>query len=230
MPISELDGCPASHWTDVKVILNEAIEAAGFEPNLVSSDADVGIIQKRIVENLYNNPITVCDISGRNANVMFELGMRLAFDKPVIIVKDDKTPYSFDTSPIEHLEYPRDLRFGLIRDFKDKLTEKINNSIKNKNSFLKSFGTFKIAELDEKEVGATEFILDELSGIKSTLSRLYREQEKLNVLTEVLQNERRYFARSLGVSSLSSISSEDEFKDRQSSGTLGPTDNRKLKF
>jgi hypothetical protein len=35
--------------------------------------------------------------------------MRLAFDRPTIIVKDDLTTYSFDTSPIEHLEYPRDL-------------------------------------------------------------------------------------------------------------------------
>jgi len=40
----------------------------------------------------------VCDISGRNPNVMFELGLRLAFDKPAIIIKDEITPYSFDTS------------------------------------------------------------------------------------------------------------------------------------
>jgi len=32
---------------------------------------------------------------------MFELGLRLAFDKPAIIVKDDNTSYSFDTAPIE---------------------------------------------------------------------------------------------------------------------------------
>jgi hypothetical protein len=34
---------------------------------------------------------------------MFELGMRLAFDKPTVIIKDDKTDYMFDTGIIEHV-------------------------------------------------------------------------------------------------------------------------------
>ncbi len=58
-------------------------------------------------------PIVVCDISARNANVMFELGMRLAFDKPTVIIKDERTPYSFDISSIEHLDYPSDLRYPI---------------------------------------------------------------------------------------------------------------------
>jgi hypothetical protein len=104
MPISALDGCAEGHWSDVHEILDEAIEDAGFEGNLVSDADESGIIQKRIIQNLYENPIVVCDVSGKNPNVMFELGLRLAFDKPVIIVKDDKTTYSFDTAPIEHVE------------------------------------------------------------------------------------------------------------------------------
>src|SRR5438045_758841 len=98
MPISAWDGCTESHWADVREILEEAVDEAGFEPNLVSNADEVSVIQKRIVQNLYDNPIVICDVSGRNG---------LAFDKPTIIIKDDKTPFSFDTSPIEHLEYPR---------------------------------------------------------------------------------------------------------------------------
>lgn len=117
MPISELDGCTEQHWTDVGDILRGAIAHAGFEPALVSEADDSGVIHKRIVQNLYDNPIIVCDVSGRNANVMLELGIRLAFDKPTIIVKDDPTPYSFDTSVIEHVPYPRDLRHNRVEDF-----------------------------------------------------------------------------------------------------------------
>jgi hypothetical protein len=53
-------------------------------------------------------------VSGKNPNVMFELGIRLAFDKATIIIKDDKTDYSFDTSVIQHIPYPRDLRHNQI--------------------------------------------------------------------------------------------------------------------
>ena len=118
MPISAIDGCSEKHWEEVKGILTDAIESAGYEANLVSNADDVGIIQKRIVQNLYDNDIVVCDVSCKNANVMFELGLRLAFDKPTIIVSDTDTNYSFDTSVIEHLMYPRDLNYYKIVDFK----------------------------------------------------------------------------------------------------------------
>ncbi|MDV2373127.1 RNA helicase, partial [Vibrio cholerae] len=74
MPISAIDGCNEQHWLDVKQILTEAIELSGYSANLVSYADDVGIIQKRIIQNLYENPIVVCDVSGKNPNVMFELG------------------------------------------------------------------------------------------------------------------------------------------------------------
>lgn len=182
MPISAIDGCTESHWSDVLDIMSESIESAGFEANLVSNADDAGIIHKRIIQNLHDNPIVVCDVSGKNPNVMFELGMRLAFDKPAIIVKDDKTSYSFDTSSIEHLEYPRDLRFSKIIEFKQKLSDKIkatHERAKNDQSyttFLKHFGEFKVAKLDQKEVTGQEFIIDELRSLKMSMRRLERIQ------------------------------------------------------
>lgn len=178
MPISAMDGCTESHWADVLDILTEAIEDAGFEGNLVSNADDVGIIHKRIIQNLYDNPVVVCDVSGKNPNVMFELGLRLAFDKPTVIVKDDKTSYSFDTSAIEHLEYPRDLRFSRIVDFKQKLAEKIAATHSRATSdpqyttFLKHFGEFTVAKIEKKEVSGQEFILEELRSVRSAMRRL----------------------------------------------------------
>lgn len=182
MPISSIDGCSEAHWSDVLDILTEAIEGAGFEGNLVSNADDVGIIQKRIIQNLYENPVVVCDVSGKNPNVMFELGMRLAFDKPTIIIKDDRTTYSFDTSPIEHLEYPRDLRFSRIVDFKQKLAEKLKatheraSTDNNYTTFLKHFGEFTVAKLDKKEVSGQEFILEELRSLRMSMRRIERSQ------------------------------------------------------
>lgn len=178
MPISAIDGCAESHWLEVMQIFKDAIEIAGYEANIVSNADDVGVIQKRIVQNLYENPIVVCDISGKNPNVMFELGMRLAFDKPTIIVKDDQTSYSFDTSVIEHLEYPRDLRFSKIVDFKEKLANKILGTIDKFNNdadsstFLRHFGKFKVAVLDKQEVSAQEYIIEELKSLRDEVRKI----------------------------------------------------------
>lgn len=185
MPISALDGCNEQHWLDVRDILFEVIRYAGFEPNLVSNADDVGIIQKRIIQNLYANPIVVCDVSGKNPNVMFELGMRLAFDKPTIIVKDDKTSYSFDTSPIEHLEYPRDLRFNRIVGFKNALQEKIKGTLKKAQedsgytTFLKNFGKFTVAKLDTQEVPKDQFIIEEIGELRRQMQYLISRSRPL---------------------------------------------------
>lgn len=177
MPISPIDGCDENHWANVREILGDAIRDAGYEPNLVSAADEIGVIQKRIVQNLYENPIVVCDVSGKNPNVMLELGMRLAFDKPVIIVKDDKTTYSFDTAPIEHLGYPRDLRYQTIVDFKDSLSNKITNTVAasqngGHTTFLGHFGQFKVAKIDTQEVTPDKFILSQLQDIRDEIRNL----------------------------------------------------------
>lgn len=191
MPISSIDGCNESHWADVLEIISESIESAGFESNLVSHADESGVIHKRIIQNLYENPIVVCDVSGKNPNVMFELGMRLAFDKPTIIIKDDITSYSFDMSAIEHLEYPRDLRFSKIIDFKENLSQKIkatyekSKTDKNYTTFLKHFGEFTVAKIDKKEVSGQEYILEELKNIRFAMRRLERQSPKNSDSEEV---------------------------------------------
>jgi hypothetical protein len=126
---------------------------------------------------LYENPIVVCDVSAKNANVMFELGMRLAFDKPTVIIKDDKTGYSFDTSVIEHLNYPRDLRYQTIVEFKDQLAEKIKSTAKSAQtgaSFLKQFGSYKLAQIDEKTVSISDAVLQEVRDLRDVVVSMNR--------------------------------------------------------
>lgn len=179
MPISSIDGCDEAHWLNVREILTDAIKEAGYDAVLVSAADETGVIHKRIVQNLYENPIVVCDVSGKNANVMLELGMRLAFDKPVIIVKDDKTTYSFDTSPIDHLTYPRDLRYQTIVSFKESLAKKIIATIAASKSgdhttFLGHFGKFKVVSLETEVVSTDPFVLEQLQEIRDEMRSIRR--------------------------------------------------------
>ncbi len=177
-PIAALDDYSAEHWSDVHTIIADAIDQAGFETRLVSDADAMGVIQGRIVKNLYDDDLVVCDVSGKNPNVMFELGMRLAFDKPTIVIKDDLTSYSFDTSPIEHLGYPRDLRFNQIIEFKERLARKATATFNaptddpHYKSFLQHFGPIKVPSMAREEVPADQFLLSEMQEMKMALSRL----------------------------------------------------------
>lgn len=195
MPISEIDGCSAEHWKDVLTIFRDALESTEFEPLLVSDASETGVIQKRIVENIYNNEIVICDVSGKNPNVMFELGMRLAFDKPTVVVKDDQTSYSFDTSVIEHLSYPRELRHGQIEEFKKELAEKVNNTYEKSASdstystFLKHFGSFTVATLPQEQLPENQFIVRALEKITSDVEELKSNStDPMKMINNILES------------------------------------------
>jgi hypothetical protein len=184
MPISAIDGCSAEHWSDVKAIIQESVESITspkFTSRLVSDADDIGVIQKRIVQGVYTSDVLVCDVSAKNSNVIFELGMRLAFDRPTVIIKDDKTDYSFDTSIIEHIPYPRDLRFSRIVSFKKQLADKVlatylaAKKSPDHSTFLKNFGTFKVAHLDQKEASGEQVVLEMLSDLQREVSQLRRQ-------------------------------------------------------
>lgn len=189
MPIASMGSeYPEQHWVDIRSIINRAVERVGFTPRMVSESDDATIIHKSIIQNIYNNPITICDVSGKNANVMFELGMRLAFNKPVVIIKDDLTSYSFDTSNIEHIGYRKDLRFNTIETFINSLAQKIKATYEksisdNYQPFLSHFGSFTISSIDNQTIGSTEALeklLDKVSILNENL-----DDQKLLTLNKI---------------------------------------------
>jgi len=203
MPISEIDGYSMEHWCDVKEIIEEAVKSISeysVETSLVSDADDVGIIHKRIINNIYNSDVVICDVSGKNPNVMFELGLRMAFDKAVVIIKDEYTDYSFDTGIIEHLQYPRDLRYSKINNFKVLLRDKFLSTYKKSvdgsdgGSFLKNFGEFKVAKIDVKEVSSSDMVLDSINELKrdvNSLRRQYRKTDNLRSASYPIELEKK---------------------------------------
>lgn len=174
MPIAAFGEYTADHWKDVKEIIVEAAEKAGFEANIVSYTNESAVIHKTIIQNLYDNEIVVVDVSGKNPNVMFELGMRLAFDKPTIVIKDDITNYSFDTSPLDHLGYPATLHYQSVNSFKDILTNKIQATYEASrssrySSFLKNFGEFTVSKLNKKPISETEYLLKAVEELQTEI-------------------------------------------------------------
>lgn len=157
-PIADMGAnYPATHWAEVHEIVAEAAGAAGYRLRLVSESDQAGIIVSQIVNNLYSDPIVICDVSARNPNVMFELGMRITFQKPVIIITDYETPFSFDITPVKHLQYRRDLRLGAMRKFQSDLKQAVIATVEaakdpSHRDYLQQFGPIEVTGLRDHEV------------------------------------------------------------------------------
>jgi len=185
MPISPHPRYDPDHWEHVLKVYKNTINETDFEPKLVSDEKSAGIIHQRIVKNVYENEILICDVSSNNPNVMIELGLRLAFDKPVVLIKDDITEFSFDIAPVAHLQYPRSLRITEINAFKIELKDMILETYKesisepNYSPYLKSFGRTMVAsEIKKSEIPQSEYFLESLERFERKLDGLAHNDKR----------------------------------------------------
>ena len=106
MPISDAEGYDKGHFTRVYYdIIKPAVESAGHKPIRADEVVSSNLIQLDIVERLIYAPLAICDISSRNPNVFYELGIRHAFNKHVVLMKDNVTPNDFDISSFRSIEF-----------------------------------------------------------------------------------------------------------------------------
>jgi hypothetical protein len=81
---------------------------------------------------------------------------------------------------IEDISYPRDLRFRKVVTFKEQLAAKVlgtyqaSESDPTHSTFLKNFGKFQIAKLDQEEVTSEKWIVDKFTDIHSAIDSLRR--------------------------------------------------------
>ena len=76
-----------------------AIEAAGFEPRTARRQGS-DVIHATIVNDLVDADLVLVDLTEHNPNVLFELGIRIAEQRPTVLVKASGTNPIFD---VDHL-------------------------------------------------------------------------------------------------------------------------------
>ena len=105
MPISDQGDYSKGHFQKVfEQIFKPAIWDAGYEAYRVDQDKISSPIINKIFEAIQDCPMALCDLSNRNPNVLYELGLRQAYDKPVVLVQDEKNPRIFDVSGINTVQ------------------------------------------------------------------------------------------------------------------------------
>lgn len=191
MPIAAMgDNYTVDHWRRVRKIHQRAIEMAGLEPKLVWENSEVDVIQSAILQNLYENDVVVCDVSGLNPNVMLEAGLRLSTKRPTVIVTDRVVKPPFDISTIGYIDYQKDLEYNAIEDFIKNLSEKIvavNESYASGNykSFVEQF-KFETVDPQTVSVPADEYLADQIQSLTTAVARIER-----NLRGEVAPSSRR---------------------------------------
>lgn len=101
MPFVErTDDYATGFFTEVFAsVFKPAIEQAGFEARTAKRQGS-DVIQATIVNELLDSHLVLCDLTEHNPNVLFELGVRMASELPIALVKATGTNPIFD---IDHM-------------------------------------------------------------------------------------------------------------------------------
>lgn len=180
MPISDKQGYPSGHFTNVyEQIFKPAIVDAGFEPYRVDEDALSSSIIQKIYDGLSKAKMAICDLSSANPNVLYELGIRHSFDLPVVLVKDERTDFIFDISPINTIVYQSDRVYENVISARNTIKEAIMemDSQSGKGTLLSVINTQK-AVLNDKSVSEEDKTNLMISTILSEIRNLKGDFQK----------------------------------------------------
>lgn len=179
MPISAMGTeYTEDHWRRVRKILTRAVERAGLKAQLVWENAEVDVIQSRILQNLYENDVVICDVSGLNPNVMLETGLRLSTKKPTIVVTDKEIKPPFDIQDIGYINYPKDLEYNSTEEFINRLSEKIKTVVAAGDNYRPYISNFRFETITptKVDVSSEEFLREKVDELAALVRRIERAQ------------------------------------------------------
>jgi hypothetical protein len=136
MPFRERDPAHPTGFFDevLKSLIAPAGRQAGFKVNTANRQGS-DVIQSTIINSLLNADLVLADLTEHNPNVLFELGMRMAHDKPVALIRAVGTGPIFDVDNMLRVyEYSPSLWATTIERDLPRLANHIRGTWEGRNS------------------------------------------------------------------------------------------------
>jgi hypothetical protein len=175
MPISDVDGYEPGHFRRVfDLLIKPAARVAGFDAMLANSTSSSHLIMADVIKKCVKSDLVIADLSSRNPNVLYELGIRQAFDKPTVLICDKVTDRIFDVSGLRTTYYHRSLRADLVRKEVGELAKAVRNTMDADpdeiNSMIRLLNVTAAPEPARTEVSAeTAMLLREMRELRTLL-------------------------------------------------------------
>ena len=139
------------------IVLQKVLEEKGFELNVSHKESSLGSITNKIIQHILFDDLVIANLTGLNANVMYELAVRHSTFRPIIsiveVVTSNLTSIPFDIKDDRYIEYFD--AFGEDKPLQAKIgdcIDKINFSAKQDNPILRAKSISLLKKLDMQDV------------------------------------------------------------------------------
>lgn len=156
-----------------KVII-PALKKCGYEFNRSDKFKSSGVINLEIINHLVEDDLVIADLTDLNPNVFYELGIRHAVNRPVILIKSTDTKLPFDVLGIRAIDYDPGLADSL-KDCKQDVIDYIRNIDGHPEELVYPFQirqALKSLSKDEAQKELNTQILSELQNLRSDIRKV----------------------------------------------------------
>lgn len=177
MPIADHPDYSVGHFDRVyNHLIKPACEKAGFKAIRADDEKSSNMIMFDILKKIVECDMAICDLSSKNANVFYELGLRQAFNKKTVLITDDITNTPFDISGFRYIKYSESLRIDSVLHETKELVAMLTSTENAKDDEVNSIvNLLKIqpAEVSKIHLNQQESVLyDLVKAIDSKFSSL----------------------------------------------------------
>jgi len=201
MPISSQNGYDEGHFQLVyEDIIKPSIIAVGLKPFRADETKNTNLIQLDILRNVVESTIAICDMSSKNPNVFYELGMRQAFDLPTVLLRDEITEAPFDVNGLRYVTYNKGMKHRDVMKAVGELTEALRDTYSKRddkseiNSLIRLMELASPAKLNQVEL-TDEARYEKLNELH--LKEILSSIESLNVNQSQIMDEMRRTTRDI---------------------------------
>lgn len=136
MPFVEKSGAYSKGFFEevLRNLITPGAVAAGFKVETAKREGS-DVIQSTIVNQLLAADLVIADLSEHNPNVLFELGLRMAFEKPTALIRARGTAPIFDVDNLLRvLDYEPHLWRSTLENDIPRLTSHIKGTWENRDA------------------------------------------------------------------------------------------------
>jgi len=131
-------------------LITPACNAADFGVETARAHGS-DLIHHTIIRQLIEADLVVADLTDHNPNVLFELGIRIALDKPVLLIRAKGTPAIFDVDNMMRVcEYdPRLWKTTIVSDIST-MTDYVKGAWENRDKNPSYMGILKTGQQEAR--------------------------------------------------------------------------------
>ncbi|WP_394179370.1 hypothetical protein [Yoonia maritima] len=168
----------------LQYIIKPAFESLGFtKVERIDETDEAGQITPNIINKIHQADWCVADLSGHNANVFYEIGIRHAFQKPIIHMSSAIGEIPFDNSHQNTIEYIHDDPSSHVA-----CIERIKNQVSKANENPEHFSTPVSLALGKIALDSTGDSRDEI--ISQLVGRISLLEMKQISAEKTLRNQK----------------------------------------